>query len=66
MLSVIASKVAVFAILRFVLPLFPVSFVNYSTWFISLGLFSTISLAFYFFVRIGLLRVSVSNVHNEP
>ncbi|EAH8300750.1 NuoM family protein [Campylobacter fetus] len=40
MLSVIASKVAVFAILRFVLPLFPVSFVNYSTWFISLGLFS--------------------------
>ncbi|ANV98752.1 hypothetical protein BBW65_03545 [Helicobacter enhydrae] len=40
MLSVIASKMAIFATLRFVLPLFPASFVEYSSWFILLGLFS--------------------------
>ncbi len=40
MLSVIASKMAIFAILRFVLPLFPLSFVEYSNLFIILGIFS--------------------------
>lgn len=40
MLSVIASKVAIFAILRFVLPLFSFSYSNFAWIFVGLGLFS--------------------------
>lgn len=42
MLSAIASKVAVFAILRFVLPIFSLSFVEFSSYFVALGIFSMI------------------------
>ncbi len=41
-LSAIASKVAVYAILRFVLPLFPEQFVLHSEFFVTLGLISMI------------------------
>lgn len=40
LLSTIASKVALFAILRFVLSIFPYSFVHFSGLFICIGLFS--------------------------
>ncbi|MBE6430328.1 MAG: NADH-quinone oxidoreductase subunit M [Campylobacter sp.] len=42
MLSAIASKVAVFAILRFVLPIFSLSFIEFSSYFVALGIFSMI------------------------
>lgn len=42
MLSAIASKVAIFAILRFVLPIFSLSFVEFSSFFVALGIFSMI------------------------
>lgn len=41
-LSAVASKVAVYAILRFVLPLFPAQFVEFSRAIVFLGLFSMI------------------------
>ena len=42
MLSAIASKVAIFAILRFVLPIFSLSFIEFSSYFVALGIFSMI------------------------
>lgn len=45
MLSAVASKVAVYAILRFVLPLFPQEFVYYADMFIMLGIFSMVFFA---------------------
>jgi NADH-quinone oxidoreductase subunit M len=45
-LSAVASKVAVYAILRFVLPLFPQEYIHFSDMFIILGLFSMLFFAF--------------------
>lgn len=44
-LSAIASKVAIYAVLRFTLPLFPEDFVNLSNIFLALGLFGMIYFA---------------------
>jgi len=44
-LSAIASKVAIYAILRFVLPIFPEQFVNYADVFVFLGIFGMLYFA---------------------